>query len=159
MTDYHQKLLDHFLNPRNVGDIPNPDGFGKAFNPVNQYETDIYLQVREGRISDIKFKSFGCVVTIAAASALTTQLKGKTLEEIFSNKQPLNLLFIIIQNELEVVPPENWHCPPAAAQAFLLACHDYYKKIHDEHHVIQIVTLLKEVQSYFEKRLKEQNAQ
>ena len=104
MTESDQKLLDHFMNPRNVGVIENPDGFGRALNPVNQYLTDIYLRVKDGCIYDIKFKTFGCVVTIAAASALTTGVKGKSLSEIIDNNSSLKILFKLIETKLGVVP-------------------------------------------------------
>ena len=155
MTESDQKLLDHFMNPRNVGIIENPDGFGRALNPVNQYLTDIYLQVKDGCIHDIKFKTFGCVVTIAAASALTTGVKGKSLSEIFDRKSSLKILFELIEKELGVVPEKNWHCPPTAIQALLVAFSDYYQKVHDEQRVKQIENMLKDLQCFFEKGLRE----
>jgi nitrogen fixation NifU-like protein len=151
MTESDQKLLDHFMNPRNVGEIENPDGFGRTLNPINQYLTDIYLRVKDGCIDDIKFKTFGCVVTIAAASALTTGVKGKSLSEIIDNKNSLKILFKLIEKELGVVPEKNWHCPPTAIQALLVAFSNYYHKAHDEKRVKQIDNLLKEVQFFFEK--------
>ena len=71
MTELNQKLLDHFLNPRNIGEIDKPDGYGRAVNPVNEYFTDISIRVKNVIIDDVKFKTYGRVVTIAAASALT----------------------------------------------------------------------------------------
>jgi nitrogen fixation NifU-like protein len=155
MTESDRKLLDHFMNPRNVGEIENPDGFGRALNPINQYLTDIYLRVKDGCIYDIKFKTFGCVVTIAAASALTTSVKGKSLSEIIDSKSSLKILFKLIETELRIVPEKNWHCLPTAIQALLVAFSDYYQKVHDEKRVKQIDNLLKEVQCFFEKGMKE----
>jgi len=155
MTELNQKLLDHFLNPRNVGVIENPDGFGRVLNPVNQYLTDIYIRVKEGCIDDIKFKTFGCVVTIATASALTTGVKGKSLSKIVDSKSSLKILLELIQKELGSVPEENWHCPPTAIQALLIAFSDYYQKMQDDQRVKQIKNMLKEVQCFFEKGLKE----
>jgi nitrogen fixation NifU-like protein len=150
MSELDQKLLDHFLNPRNVGVIENPSGFGRALNPVNQYLTDMYLQVKDGRIEDIKFKTFGCVVTIASASALTTKVKGKILGEIVDHQDSLKILLELIHQELGVVPENNWHCPPAAVQALLVAFCDYYQKINDERRVRQVEKTLKDVQCYFQ---------
>jgi len=156
MTELNQKLLDHFLNPRNVGVIENPDGFGRALNPVNQYITDMYLRVKDGYIDDIKFKTFGCVVTIAAASALTAKIKGKSLRDIIDSKNSLKMLEELIEKELGVVPEENWHCPPTAIHALLLAFSDYCKRVHDKQREKQIEDMLKEVQCFFKGRMNEQ---
>lgn len=155
MTEFNQKLLDHFMNPRNVGTIENPDGFGRAFNPVNQYLTDIYLRVKDGYIDDIKFKTFGCVVTIAAASALTKGIKGISLSKIFDSESSLKILFELIEKEIGVVPEQNWHCPPTAIQSLLVAFSDYYQKVHDDQRVKQIESMLKDIQSFYEKGLRE----
>jgi len=154
MPELDQKLLDHFLNPRNVGEIENPDGFGSALNPVNQYMTNIYLLVKDGLIKDIKFKTFGCVVTIATASALTTLVKGKALGEIIDRNDPLNNLLESIENELGAVPEKNWHCPPVAVQALLNALVDYYQRISDQQHVQRLEKMLEEIHCYFEDGLK-----
>jgi nitrogen fixation NifU-like protein len=155
MPELDQKLLDHFLNPRNAGEIENPDGYGRAINPVNQYFTDIYLRVKEGRIDDVKFKTFGCVVTIAAASALTEIIKGKSFDEILESKNPLQELLKSIHKELGAVPEKNWHCPPAAIQALLNAFSDYFQRNKDETRLHQLVVMQKEVQCLFESGLRE----
>jgi len=155
MTESDQRLLNHFMNPQNVGTIENPDGIGRALNPVNQYLTDIYLRVKNGYIEDIKFKTFGCVVTIATASALTTSVKGKSLSDIVASKNSLKILLELIKKELGVVPEKNWHCPPTAIQALLIALSDYYQKINDEQRVKQIENMLIEVQCFFMKGMNE----
>jgi len=155
MSALDQKLLDHFLNPRNTGEIDNPDGYGRAFNPVNQYFTDIFLRVKEGRIDDIKFKTFGCVVTIAAASALTEIVKGKSIDEIIDSKNPLQNLLEQIHGELGVVPKKNWHCPPAAVQALLIAFFDYYQRNKDEKRLKRLIAIQEEIRCLFESGVRE----
>ena len=149
MTELDEKLLNHFLNPRNIGDIDKPDGYGRAVNPVNEYFTDIYLRVKNGIIDDVKFKTFGCVVTIAAASALTEIVKGKSVDEIIDTKDTVHNLLRSIHNELGAVPEKNWHCPPVAVQALLNALVDYYQKMNDQQHVLRLEKLLEEVHCFF----------
>ena len=150
MTELDQKLLDHFLNPRNIGEIDKPDGYGRAVNPVNEYFTDIYLRVKNGIIDDVKFKTFGCVVTIAAASALTEIVKGKSVDEIIDSKDTLGNLLKSIHHELGAVPEKNWHCPPVAVQALMIALVDYYQKMSDLQHVQRLKKMLEEVHCYIE---------
>ena len=153
MTELDQKLLDHFMNPRNIGEIDRPDGYGRAVNPVNQYFTDIYLRVKDGIIDDIKFKTFGCVVTIASASALTEIVKGRSVEELISSKNPFQNLLQSLRKELGAVPEKNWHCPPAAIQALLYALTDYFQRNHDQKNVQKLAMIQKEVQCLFENGL------
>jgi len=154
MSEYSQKLLEHFRNPRNVGVIKNPDGCARVENPVNGYTTDMYLRVENGQIQDIKFKTFGCTVTIASASALTDIVKGKTLEEIVNSGDSLKKLLELLQRELGDVPERNWHCPPTAIQTLLIAICEYYRKNKDEQNVKKIEKALADVRSYFETKLK-----
>ena len=153
MSDYSEKLLEHFRNPRNVGVIKKPDGYARVENPVNGYTTDMYLRVENGQIQDIKFKTFGCTVTIASASALTDIVKGKTLEEIVSSGNSFKKLSELLQRELGDVPEKNWHCPSTAIQTLLFAICEYYRKNKDEKTVIKIEKTLAEVKCYFEKKL------
>lgn len=153
MSEYSQKLLEHFLNPKNVGVIKNPDGYARWENPVNGYTTDIYLRIENGQIQDIKFKTFGCTATIASASALTDIVKGKTLEEIVNNDDTLKKLLELLQRELGDVPEKNWHCPPTAIQTLLIAICEYYRKNTDGKNVTKIEKTLTEITGYFEKKL------
>ncbi|GAJ01119.1 unnamed protein product, partial [marine sediment metagenome] len=75
-------MLEHFNNPRNVGVIEDADGYARVENPVCGDMTDVYIKVENERIKDVKFKTFGCLVTIASASALSEAVKGKSLDEI-----------------------------------------------------------------------------
>ena len=78
---YNEKVMDHFMNPRNVGEIENPDGVGLVGNPVCGDVMKITIKVKDGRIEDIKFKTFGCGAAIATSSMVTELVKGKTLDE------------------------------------------------------------------------------
>ena len=98
---------------------------------------------------------FGCTVTIAAASALTEAVKGKILENIVGNSDPIKTLMALIKRELGEIPEKNWHCPPTAIQTLLTAIHDYYKKKKEEEKVKKIEKALSDLKSYFETRLKE----
>jgi len=155
MSEYNQKLLEHFRNPRNVGVINNPDGYARVENPVNGYTTDMFLRVENGQIQDIKFKTFGCTVTIASASALTDIVKGKTLEEIVNSGDSLKKLLGLLQRELGDVPEKNWHCPPTAIQTLLIAICEYYRKNGGEKKIEMIEKILVDVKSYFDIGLRE----
>jgi nitrogen fixation NifU-like protein len=151
MDEINKKLLDHFMNPRNVGIIENPDGYGQAENPVNGYRTDYYIRVKNDEIVDIKFKTFGCVVTVASASALTVVLTGKSLKEIVDSKHPLTSMLELLQREIGDVPEKNWHCPPSVILSFFTALEDYYQKNSDSERVKKIDMILLEIRQYFEK--------
>lgn len=157
MSEFNDKLLEHFRNPRNVGVIDNADGFGRGENPVNGYLTDMYIKVENEQIKDVKFKTFGCVVTIASASALSEVVKGKTLEEVIDSRDSVETLIELIKRELGDIPERNWHCLPTAVRTLLFAISDYYRKNNDEKNVERIEKTLDDVQSYFEKRLEEEN--
>jgi len=149
MSEPNLKILEHFHNPRNVGSIENADGFGRAENAINGYITDIYIKVEDGQIKDIKFKTFGCTVTIASASALTEAVKGKTLEDIVSCSNPVKALMTLITGELGEIPEKNWHCPPTAVHTLLNAIHNYYKKNGDEKKVLELEKIISDIKCYF----------
>lgn len=155
MSNEDQKLLEHFRNPKNVGVIENADGFGRVENPVNGYTTDIYIKIENGQITDIKFKSMGCVATIASASALTEIIKGKTLDELINRDDTFKILIQWIKKELGEVPEKNWHCLPTAIQTLLFAISDYYKKNSLEERLKRIQRVINDVESYFEEGLEE----
>lgn len=155
MSKEDQKLLEHFRNPKNVGVIENADGFGRVENPVNGYTTDIYLKIENEQITDIKFKTMGCIATIASASALTEIIKGKTLDEIVNRDDTFEILMQWIKKELGEVPEKNWHCLPTAIQTLLVAISDYYKKNNLEERLKRIERVLNDVKCYFKAGLEE----
>ncbi|MDK2882972.1 MAG: nitrogen fixation protein NifU [Bacillota bacterium] len=119
---YNEKVMDHFLHPRNVGEIENPDGVGQVGNPVCGDIMKIFLRIKDGRIEDIKFKTFGCGAAIATSSMVTELVKGKSLEEAMavSNK--------VVAEALGGLPPQKLHCSNLAADALHAAIEDYKKK-------------------------------
>ena len=153
MGEPNQKMFDHFLNPRNIGIIENPDGYSQVINPVNGYRTDIYIRIENDKITDIKFKTVGCVVTVASASALTMIVKNKTLKEIVDNDHPLLMLLDLLKKELGDVPEKNWHCPPSVILSFFVALADYYQKNKDSDRIKKIENTLKEIQRFFDEEL------
>ncbi len=119
---YTEKVMDHFMNPRNMGSIDKPDGVGKAGNPVCGDVMKLEISVKDGRIEDIKFQTFGCGAAIATSSAATELVKGKTLEEAesLSNKD--------VVEALGGLPPVKKHCSLLAEQALKAAIADYRDK-------------------------------
>jgi len=122
MALYSEKVMDHFLNPRNVGTIENPSGVGKVGNPVCGDVMQIEIKVEDDRIEDIKFKTFGCAAAIATSSMVTEMVKGKTLEEAraITNKA--------VAEALDGLPPVKMHCSNLAAEALQEALDHYQGK-------------------------------
>lgn len=119
---YTEKVMDHFKNPRNVGEIPDADGVGTVGNPVCGDLMTIYIKVKDNRLIDIKFKTFGCGSAIATSSMITELAKGKTLEE------GLKISRANVADELGGLPPVKMHCSNLAADALHAAIEDYYTK-------------------------------
>ena len=119
---YSEKVLDHFQNPRNVGEIENPDGVGQAGNPKCGDIMKIYLRVENDVITDIRFKTFGCASAIASSSMATELVKGKTVEEAW------NLTNKAVAEALDGLPPVKMHCSVLAEEAIHAALDDYHKK-------------------------------
>ena len=120
--DYTEKVKEHFFHPRNVGEIKNADGIGKVGNPTCGDVMAIYIKVKDGRIVDIKFKTFGCTAAIATSSILTEMVKGKTLDEA------LKITRDDVANELGGLPSIKMHCSNLAADALREAIKDYRSK-------------------------------
>ncbi|SFR02998.1 Fe-S cluster assembly scaffold protein NifU [Desulfoscipio geothermicus] len=119
---YTEKVMDHFENPRNVGEIPDADGVGQVGNPTCGDIMKIYLKIDDGIIKDIKFKTFGCGAAIATSSMVTEMAKGKTIAEALqlSNKA--------VAEALGGLPPKKMHCSNLAADALHAAIQDYQNK-------------------------------
>jgi nitrogen fixation NifU-like protein len=116
---YNKKVMQHFHNPKNVGEIEDADGVGKVGNPVCGDVMQIYIKVKDDKISDIKFKTFGCVSAIATTSMLTEIAKGKTLEEAKKITRD------DVANALGGLPSIKMHCSNLAADALRAAIRDY----------------------------------
>jgi len=119
---YTEKVMDHFRNPRNMGEIPDADGVGTVGNPVCGDLMTIYIKVKDDRIEDVKFKTFGCGAAVATSSMVTEIAKGKTLEEAMS------ITRASVAESLGGLPPIKMHCSNLAADALHAAIEDYYKK-------------------------------
>ena len=123
---YSEKVLDHFKNPRNVGEIEESDGEGTVGNPVCGDMMTMYIKVKDEKIEDIKFKTFGCGAAIATSSMTTELAKGKTLEEA------LNISRQDVADALDGLPPVKMHCSNLAADALHDAIKNYKEKKKDE---------------------------
>jgi nitrogen fixation NifU-like protein len=119
---YTPKVMEHFSNPQNVGEIQDADGVGEVGNPVCGDLMTIYIKVEGDRIADIKFKTFGCAAAIATSSIITTMAKGMTLEQ--AEKISRN----DVAGELGGLPPQKLHCSNLAADALKLAIENYRRK-------------------------------
>jgi nitrogen fixation NifU-like protein len=123
---YSEKVMDHFRNPRNMGEIPDADGLGTVGNPVCGDMMNIYIKVEDDRIVDIKFKTFGCGAAIATSSMVTELAKGKTLDEA------MKLTRSDVADSLDGLPPVKMHCSNLAADGLHEAIKDYRKKMEAE---------------------------
>ena len=123
MFQYNQKVMDHFMNPRNVGEITDADGEGTVGNPVCGDLMTFYIKVNNGRIGDVKFKTFGCGAAIAVSSIVSEMAKGKTLDEAMkiTNK--------IVAKELGGLPKNKLHCSNLGADALHKAIENYRKRL------------------------------
>jgi len=119
---YTEKVMDHFRNPRNMGEIPNADGVGTVGNPVCGDMMTIYIKVKDNRLEDIKFKTFGCGAAVATSSMVTEIAKGKTLEEA------MKITRADVAGQLGGLPPVKMHCSNLAADALHATIEDYLKK-------------------------------
>lgn len=119
---YSDKVMDHFKNPRNMGEISNPDGVGTVGNPVCGDLMAMYIKVKNNRIEDVKFKTFGCGAAIATSSMTTELAKGKTIEEA------LTISRASVAESLGGLPPVKMHCSNLAADALHAAIKDYQEK-------------------------------
>lgn len=122
MENYSEKVMDHFMNPRNVGEIKDANGIGEVGNPRCGDIMKMYIKVKDNKIEDVKFLTFGCGAAVATSSMITELIKGKTLEEALdiSNRQ--------VAEALNGLPPVKMHCSNLAEQAVKAAIEDYKKK-------------------------------
>jgi len=123
---YSEKVMDHFTNPRNVGEIPDANGVGTVGNAKCGDIMRMYLKVENGIIEDVKFKTFGCGAAIATSSMATEMVKGKTL------KEALELTNKAVAEALDGLPPVKMHCSLLAEEAIHAAVEDYLKNHPEE---------------------------
>ncbi len=119
---YSDKVIDHFSNPRNVGEIENASGSGTVGNPKCGDIMKMDIKVEDGIITDVKFKTFGCGAAIATSSMATEMVKGRSIEEA------LELTNQAVAEALDGLPPVKMHCSMLAEQAIHAAIEDYQKK-------------------------------
>ena len=122
MPIYSEKVMDHFMHPRNVGEIENPDGIGEVGNPVCGDMMTFYIKVKDNRLEDVKFKTFGCGAAIAVSSMVSEMAMGKTLEEA------MNINASMVANELDGLPKNKLHCSNLGDEALHKAIEDYLGK-------------------------------
>src|SRR5512136_1124441 len=119
---YSDKVMDHFKNPRNVGEITGADGVGTVGNPVCGDMMTMYIKVKDGKIVDIKFKTYGCGAAIATSSMTTELALGKTIDEAEKITRQS------VADALDGLPPIKMHCSNLASDALLEAIKDYKKR-------------------------------
>ena len=122
MPMYSEKVMDHFMNPRNVGEIKDADGIGEVGNPVCGDMMTFYIKVRDNRLEDVKFLTFGCGAAVAVSSITSEMAKGKALEEA------VKITPSLVAKELEGLPKNKYHCSNLGAQALQQAIRDYAQK-------------------------------
>mgnify|MGYP002625586225 CR=1 FL=1 len=122
MALYSEKVMDHFMHPRNVGTIENADGVGEVGNAKCGDIMKMYLKIDNGVITDVKFKTFGCGAAVATSSMATEMVKGKTIEEA------LKLTNKAVAEALDGLPPVKMHCSVLAEEAIKAAAKDYYDR-------------------------------
>jgi nitrogen fixation protein NifU and related proteins len=126
MGNYSDKVMDHFMNPRNVGSFEDPDGVGRIGNPTCGDIMEFQIKVEDERIADVKFKTFGCGAAIAVSSMVSELAKGKTIDEamLITNK--------MVAAELDGLPKNKMHCSNLGADALHKAIVDFRKKRGEE---------------------------
>ena len=122
MESYSEKVMEHFRNPRNVGEMQSPDGIGHVGNPVCGDIMELYIKVKDNIIVDAKFKTFGCGAAIATSSMITELVKGKPVDEA------LKISNRAVAEALGGLPKIKMHCSVLAEEALRSAIQDYYKR-------------------------------
>ena len=123
---YSDKVIEHFQNPRNVGTIPDCDGVGRVGSPVCGDMMEVYIKVENGRLVDVKYKTFGCGAAVASGSMGTEMVKGLTIEEA------LEITDEQVAEALDGLPPEKMHCSNLAAEGIHAAIQDYLSRRRQE---------------------------
>lgn len=119
---YSDKVIEHFQNPRNVGEIADSDGVGKVGSPVCGDMMEVYIKVKDGRLEDVKYKTFGCGAAVASGSMGTEMVKGMTIEEA------MKITNMQVAEALDGLPEEKLHCSNLAADGIRAAIEDYLSR-------------------------------
>jgi len=119
---YSEQVMEHFKNPKNMGEMSDADGLGEVGNPSCGDVMTVYIKVKDDRIADIKFQTFGCVAAVATSSMVTELAKGKTLDEA------MRITRADVAEKLGGLPPIKLHCSNLAAEALHAAIEDYRRK-------------------------------
>jgi nitrogen fixation NifU-like protein len=153
MLELSEKIKEHFRNPKNAGEIENPEGMGAINNPICGDITKLYLRIKEGVIEDAKFLSFGCAVTIASASVFTEKIKGREISPLFSgtDEEVVQGLIRMIESELGEIPPVKLHCPPATVQVFLEAISGYLEREGETEWSSRAKSLILKISEYYKR--------
>jgi nitrogen fixation NifU-like protein len=153
VLELSEKIKEHFRNPKNVGEIENPEGMGAVDNPICGDTTKLYLRIKNGVVEDAKFLSFGCAVTIASASVFTEKIRGKEISWLLSgsDREVVQRLVGLIENELGEIPAAKLHCPPATVQVFLQAVAEYFEKGGDAQFSSRIKGLILLISDYYKR--------
>lgn len=122
MEEYSSKMMDYFMNPRNVGEISDADGVGSVGNPVCGDIMKLYIKIKDNVITDAKFKTFGCGAAIATSSMVTEMIKGKTIDDA------LKITNNAVAQALGGLPKIKMHCSVLAEEALRAAINDYCKR-------------------------------
>ena len=122
MALYSKKVMDHFMHPRNVGEIPDADGVGEVGNAKCGDIMKIYLKIADNTVKDVKFETFGCGSAIASSSMATEMIKGKPIDQV------MKLTNQAVVKALEGLPAQKLHCSVLAEEAVKAALKDYYDK-------------------------------
>ena len=130
--EYSEKVMDHFMNPRNVGVLEDADGVGRAGNPVCGDLMEMSVKIDDDVITDIKFRTFGCGAAIASSSMATELIKGKTID------QALEVSNRAIAEALEGLPPVKMHCSVLAAEALRATLADYYTRLGEHGKALEL---------------------
>jgi nitrogen fixation NifU-like protein len=130
--EYSEKVMDHFMNPRNVGVIEDADGVGRAGNPVCGDLMEMSVKIDQDVITDIKFRTFGCGAAIATSSMATELIKGKTIDAA------LEISNRAIAEALDGLPPVKMHCSVLAAEALRTTLADYYTRLGDYEKALEL---------------------
>lgn len=152
---FDDKLLKHFINPQNIGTFIDADGYARVQNPVNGYTTDLYLKIQDNKIIDVRYKTYGCTVTIAAGSAITLILKDLNIEKLLTDENPIQYLENQLTQEIGDIPENNWHCVPTIIKAVFLALENYYQRSDNQKYLLQIEKRVTQIDDEVEHKLRE----